>query len=119
VAGARRVRGDRPLTPEQVVQAYLVAWDAGDDAAAWASFSTRVHGLISEADYRTEAAMVRAGSVAANRARRAFFDVATVTGDTASVRVTVEVTAIGGVNADRYRTTSVLMGLDPWGFRKY
>ena len=115
-------------------QAYLAAWEAGDDATAWASFSARVRAGISEADYRTEAPMVRSNSTSPGQSRRAFFDPATVKGDSAQVRVTVEVTTVGGINVDRYRTVTTvslvresgtwkidqeLMGLEPWGYSKF
>ena len=134
------LRGDRPVasfapgSPEAALQAYLAAWEAGDDATAWASFSARVRAGISEADYRTEAPMVRSNSTSPGQSRRAFFDPATVKGDSAQVRVTVEVTTVGGINVDRYRTVTTvslvresgtwkidqeLMGLEPWGYSKF
>lgn len=129
------VRGDRPAasfgpdSPEAAVQAYLVAWDAGDDRTAWAAFSTQVQAGTPLDSYTEQAQMLRVKGFAPDGSRRVFINPAKVSGESAVVPVTIETTAVGGMSVDRFRQTTpvpmiraegawkidqLLMGTEPW-----
>jgi hypothetical protein len=133
--GVVLVRGDRPAasfgpgTPEAAVQAYLVAWDAGDDRAAWAAFSARTQAGTALDAYTEQAQLLRVKGLTPDASRQVFIASATVSGDSATVPVTVETTSVGGMSVNRYRQTitvplvrengawridQLLMGTEPW-----
>jgi hypothetical protein len=55
VAGRREPKAFEPGTPEAALQAYLVAWDAGDLEAAYASLSSAAQRQITFEDYERAA----------------------------------------------------------------
>ncbi len=110
--GVVLVQGDRPLasfgpgSPEAAVQAYLVAWDAGDDRAAWTAFSARVKAATPVDAYPEQAQLLRTKGFMTDGSRQVFVSPAKLSGESATVPVTVETTAVSGMNVNRYRQTT-------------
>lgn len=110
------VLGDRPASsfppdsPEAAVQAYLVAWDAEDYAAAYAFFSAEVKGRVSLEEYRQVAREQGSYGYPGGERRRVEIDRVDITGDRAEVRLTVEHFFDGGglFGNGGYTSTSVL-----------
>ncbi|MEO5918664.1 MAG: hypothetical protein ABIQ17_03790 [Candidatus Limnocylindrales bacterium] len=95
--------GNRPpavypaSSPEAAVQDYLQAWADGDDEAAWAVFSAGVQADLTLDDYRTMASEFRRyQEPPSGPIRRVFIDRATITGEKATVDLTVEESWQGG-----------------------
>ncbi len=133
--GVVLVQGEQPAasfgpdSPEAAVQAYLVAWDAGDDRTAWAAFSAQVQAETPLDSYTEQAQTLRVKGFAPDGSRRVFINSAKVSGERAVVSVTIETTAVRGMNVDRFRQTTtipmvradgawkvdqLLMGTDTW-----
>ena len=127
------VRGDPPAasypagSPEAAFQAYLAAWEAGDDATAYASFTAEVRTDTTLEAYHRQAEDMRRHDPGTGR--RVFIDSASIRGESATLQLTVETTNIGGLSANRYRSTTTAsmvrqdgawkldrlwMGTDPW-----
>jgi hypothetical protein len=120
------VAGNRPPavypagSPEAAVQAYLQAWEARDLDAAWASFSMAARSGTTQDDYRRQAQDYRQwAEPPAGPSRRVFIDRTTVSGDRASLELTIEETWIQGlsVSRNRYgRTLTMVQEDGAWRF---
>jgi hypothetical protein len=129
------LRGDPPTatypagSPEAAFQAYLTAWVEGDDATAYASFTTEVRAATSLETYHRQSEDFRQSGFQPGSSRRVFIDSATIRGETATLQLTVETTVVSGLSANRYRARTTVpmaredgawkldrirMGTEPW-----
>ena len=84
-------------SPEAAVQDYLRVWTDGDDEAALSAFSARVRADLTLADYRSMTSDFRRyQEPPSGPTRRVFIDRATITGEKATVDLTVEESWQGG-----------------------
>jgi len=84
-------------SPEAAVQDYLRAWADGDDEVTLSAFSARVRADLTLADYRSMASDFRRyQDPPSGPTRRVFIDRATITGERATVDLTVEESWPGG-----------------------
>jgi hypothetical protein len=120
VAGSRPPREYPVGSPEAALQRYLVAWEARDIETAYASFSSQVQTSTSLDEYRRRAIEYRSyASGPEGPSRRVFIDRATITGDRASLELTIEETWVSGLNANhnRYpRLVSMVRESGAWRF---
>jgi hypothetical protein len=119
------VAGDRPPpsypagSPEAALQAYLKAWDARDFDATWASFSTAARRGTTQDDYRQRAQDYSGwADPPTGPSRRVFIDRTTVSGDRATLDLTVEETWIQGLSVSRNRSGRIVtMAREDGGWR--
>ena len=133
--------GDRPAraypdgSPEAALQAYLVAWEAGDLSAAYAAFSADAQAKVPYGEYRTQAADHRRwNSGPDGPARRVFIGNVTIDGDRATLDLTIEETWVSGLTSSRntyglplemvrtagaWRIDEILLGLEPGYFARF
>ena len=129
VAGARPPRVYPVGSPEAALQAFLAASEAGDSETAYESFSQAIRGQTSLAEYRRMTAQYRTWNQPPNGpSRRAFIDRTTISGDRATLDLTIEETYVSGLSTSRnrhgrevtmaresgaWRLDQLLVGLDP------
>lgn len=108
LAGDRPVRSYPAGSPEAALQAYLVAWEASDAAGSYGAFSRAVRSETSLDDYRRQVAEYGGWATNEGPSRRVFIDQATVTGDRATLELTIEETWVSGLNVNRNRSGRVV-----------
>jgi hypothetical protein len=103
LAGSREPTSFAAGTPEAALQAYLVAWDAGDLETAYAAFSSSAQGELPFSDWERAARNWRSGQASVDRL--AFIDRSTGDSERVTVHLIVEETYGEGFGAGSYRST--------------
>ena len=114
VAGSREPTAYPPDSPEAALQAYLLAFEAGDYPAAYEFFSPSVQRAMS---YQTYQQAARDYTSYASGSRRVLYEGTDGIGETVSLRLTIEVSSTGGLTTDRYRyptTVPMVRTADGW-----
>ncbi len=110
LAGQRPPREYPAGSPEATLQAYLVAWEAGDLEATYGSFSQGVRNQTSLDEYRRQSFEHRSWSGPPNGpSRSVFIDRTTVNGDRATLQLTIEEVHVSGMTANRNRYGRVVL----------
>jgi hypothetical protein len=108
VAGNRPAREYPAGSPEAALQAYLLAWESGDTERAYASFSQAARASITLEEYRRRIVESGGGHMAEGPSRRVYVDRTTLSGERATLDLTVEETWISGLSVNRNRWSRVV-----------
>jgi hypothetical protein len=92
-------------SPEAAMQAYLAAWEDGDSEKAYGFFSEAVRSQVTLADYQN--AVSGFGDVSPGD-EAVYIDAAQISGDRATVHLTVEHYFGDGPGAETYRSTTTV-----------